>query len=35
MNGHKLTDLPTPTQASDAATKKWVEDDFPTKTEIL
>ena len=33
--GHKLYGLPTLTQDSDAATKKWVTDDFPTKTEIL
>ena len=35
MAGHKLYGLPTPTQDSDAAMKKWVTDDFPTKTEIL
>ena len=35
MSGHKLYGLPTPTQDSDAATKKWVTDDFPTKSDIL
>ena len=35
MAGHKLYGIPTPTQDSDATTKKWVTDDFPTKTEIL
>ena len=35
MKGHKLYGLPTPTQDSDAATKKWVTDDFPTKNDIL
>ena len=35
MAGHGLYGLPTPTQDSDAATKKWVTDDFPTKTDIL
>ena len=35
MAGHKLYGLPTPTQDSDAATKKWVTDDFPTKSDIL
>ena len=35
MAGHKLYGLPTPTQDSEAATKKWVTDDFPTKTDIL
>ena len=35
MDGHKLYGLPTPTQDSDAATKKWVTDDFPTKSDIL
>ena len=35
MNGHKLYGLPTPTQDGDAATKKWVTDDFPTKSEVL
>ena len=35
MTGHKLYGLPTPTQDSDAATKKWVTDDFPTKSDIL
>ena len=33
MAGHRLHGLPT--QDSDAATKKWVRDDFPTKTDIL
>ena len=32
MAGHKLYGLPTPTQDSDAVTKKWVIDDFPTKS---
>ena len=35
MAGHKLFGLPTPTQDSDAATKKWVTDDFPTKSEVF
>ena len=35
MAGHKLYGLPSPTQDSEAATKKWVTDDFPTKTQIL
>ena len=35
MAGHKLYGLPTPTQDSDAATKKWVTDDFPTMSEVL
>ena len=35
MAGHRFYGLPTPTQDSDAATKKWVTDDFPTKTDIL
>ena len=35
MAGHKLYGLPTPTQDSEAATKKWVTADFPTKTDIL
>ena len=35
MAGHKLYGLPTPTQDSEAATKKWVTDDFPTKNDIL
>ena len=35
MRGQKLTGLPTPTQVTDAATKKWVTDDFPTKTQVL
>jgi len=35
MNDHCLTGLPVPTQDSDAATKKWVTDDFPTKQEVL
>ena len=35
MAGHKLYGLPTPTQNSEAATKKWVTDDFPTKNDIL
>ena len=35
MAGHKLYGLPTPTQDSEAATKKWVTDDFPTKSDIL
>ena len=35
MAGHKLYGLPTLTQDSEASTKKWVTDDFPTKTEIL
>ena len=35
MAGHKLYGLPTPTQDSEAATKKCVTDDFPTKTDIL
>ena len=35
MTRHKLYGLPTPTQDSDAATKKWVTDDFPTKSDIL
>ena len=34
MAGHKLYGLPTPTQDSEAATKKWVTDDFPTKTDM-
>ena len=33
MAGHKLYGLPSPTQDSEPATKKWVTDDFPTKTE--
>ena len=35
MAGHKLYGLPTPTQDSEAATKKSVTDDFPTKSDIL
>ena len=35
MAGHRLYGLPTLTQDSEAATKKWVTDDFPTKSEIL
>ena len=35
MAGRKLYGLPTPTKDSDAATKKWVTDDFPTKSDIL
>ena len=35
MAGHKLYGLPSPTQDSEAATKKWVTDDFPTKNDIL
>ena len=35
MTGHKLYGLPSPTQDSEAATKKWVIEDFPTKTDIL
>ena len=35
MAGHKLYGLPTPTEDSEAATKKWVTDDFPTKNDIL
>ena len=35
MNGHRLTGLPHPSSDSEAATKKWVTDDFPTKSDIL
>ena len=35
MNGHRLTGLPHPLSDSEAATKKWVTDDFPTKSDIL
>ena len=35
MSGHRLTGLPTPLNNSDAATKKWVTDDFPTKQNVL
>ena len=35
MAGHKLYGLPSPTQDSEVATKKWVTDDFPTKSEVL
>ena len=36
MNGHRIIGLPTPPiHDSEAATKKWVTDDFPTKREIL
>ena len=35
MNGRKLISLPTPTQDSDAATKKLVTDHFPRKQEVL
>ena len=36
MKGHRLTGLPTPpTSDSDVATKKWVTDEFPTKSEVL
>ena len=35
MAGHKLHGLPTPTQDINAAIKKLVTDDFPTKSEIL
>ena len=34
MAGYKIYGLPTPTQDSEPATKKWVLDDFPTKTEV-
>ena len=36
MKGHRLTGLPTPPTAnSDAVRKKWVVDEFPTKSEVL
>ena len=35
MRGYRLTGLPSPTQDTDAATKKWVKDDFPTKQEVI
>ena len=35
MSNHRLYGLPTPTHDSDAATKKWVTDDFPTKSDVF
>ena len=34
MKRHRITGLPTPLNHSDAATKTWVTDDFPTKREV-
>ena len=35
INGNKVTHLPTPTQDTDAATKKWSEDEFARKATLV